>query len=199
MAFLRPLFTRAVLDSLLESETFGAHIDADNIGITGHSFGGFTALAVAGGPVFGSTSSVTDERITAATIAAPWVGGYADDKEVYGFGAENAGLQNISIPVISFFGTIDEATPASFILPAMRKLAGPTYVIELVDQPHIFDGGSWEDRNNWELLFFSAFLKHDPASVEKLRAGQSMNGGSEDVQLFDYQQPVDQVSPSLNP
>ena len=40
--------TRAVLDSLLESEVFGPRIDAGNIGITGHSMGGFTALALAG-------------------------------------------------------------------------------------------------------------------------------------------------------
>jgi dienelactone hydrolase len=194
MAFLRPLFTKAVLNSLLGSETFGTHIDADNIGITGHSFGGFTALAVAGGQVFGNSASVTDQRVTAAAIAAPWVGGYYGDNEVFGFGPENAGLRNVSIPVISFFGTKDEATPASFILPAMRKLSGSTYVIELVDQPHIFESGSWEDRNNWELLFFSAFLKHDPASIEKLRTGESIQGGNVDVQLFDYQRPAEKVS-----
>ncbi|MDJ0938621.1 MAG: hypothetical protein QNJ00_02525 [Woeseiaceae bacterium] len=60
VSFLRPLLTKAVVDALLESDTFGPHIDADNIGITGHSFGGFTSLAVSGGRFKGNPASVTD-------------------------------------------------------------------------------------------------------------------------------------------
>ena len=186
-AFLRPLMTKAVLDSILESETFGPRIDSDNIGITGHSFGGFTALAIGGGAVYGSSASVVDERIKAAAIAAPWVGGKYDGNEVFAFGPDNKDLDRVEIPVICFFGTKDEATRASYILPAMKELSGPTYVIELVDQPHVFEGGSWEDRNKWELLFLNAFLKDDAAALEMLATGTSMKGGNEDVQLFDYQ------------
>ena len=187
VAYLRPLLTKAVLDSLLDSETFGPHIDADNIGITGHSFGGFTALALAGGPFLGNPSTVSDERITAGVIAAPWVSGDLGGQEVFAFGPENGELDRVNIPIISFFGTNDEATPASSILPAMKHLSGPTYVVELVDQPHVFEGGSWEDRDNWELLFFSAYLKHDRASLATLETARSMQGGNEDIQHFDYQ------------
>ena len=188
VSYLRPLLTKAVLDSLLDSETFGPHIDADNIGITGHSFGGFTALALAGGPFQGNTSTVSDGRIKAGVIAAPWVGGKYDGNDVFAFSPNNTGLNQVNIPMICFFGTKDEVTLASFILPAMRELSGPTYVVELVDQPHVFEQGSWEDRDNWELLFFSAYLKHDPASLAMLKTAPSMQGGNEDVQLFDYQQ-----------
>ena len=187
VGYLRPLLTRAVIDSLLESETFGPHIDADNIGITGHSFGGFTALALAGGAFLENPATVRDERITAGVIAAPWVGASFGGEDVFAFGPGNEGLDRVNIPIISFFGTRDEATPASFILPAMKQLSGPTYVVELVDQPHVFDGGSWEDRDNWELLFFSAYLKHDPASLATLETARSMRGGNDDIQLFDYQ------------
>ena len=188
VAYLRPFLTSAVLDSLVDSETFGPRIDADNIGITGHSFGGFTALALAGGPFEGNAATASDPRITAAVIAAPWVGGNNGGNDFFAFGPKNVELGRVSIPVISFFGTRDEATPASFILPAMQQLSGPTYVVELVDQPHVFEQGSWEDRDNWEMLFFSAYLKHDPAALEVLRTAGSMKGGNEDVQLFDYQQ-----------
>jgi predicted dienelactone hydrolase len=187
VAYLRPLLTKAVLDSLLDSETFGPHIDAANIGISGHSFGGFTALALAGGPFQGNISTVRDERITAGVLAAPWVGHIQDGNDFFSFGPNNSGLNRINIPVICFFGTKDENTLASFILPAMRELSGPTYVVELVDQPHVFEQGSWEDRDNWELLFFSAYLKHDNASFALLGTARSMKGGNEDVQLFDYQ------------
>lgn len=187
VGFLRPFVTKAVLDSILESDTFGAHIDIDNIGITGHSFGGFTALATSGGPILGNTKSVHDERIKAISIAAPWVGGHDDGEDVFAFAPKNAGLSNVSVPTICFFGTNDEATLASFILPATENLSGPTYVVELVDQPHIFEEPSWEDRNNWELLFFSAYLKDDPESLETLRVARSMRGGNQDRQLMDYQ------------
>jgi dienelactone hydrolase len=187
VSFLRPLLTKAVLDALLADETFGPRIDTDNIGITGHSFGGFTALALAGGHYQGNPATVSDARITAGVIAAPWVGGNYTGKDFFAFGPNNDDLDRVHVPIISFFGTNDESTLASFILPAMKKLSGPTYVIELVDQPHIFEQGSWEDRDNWELLFFSAYLKHDPAALEILRTASSMQGGNTDVQLFDYQ------------
>lgn len=187
LSFLRPLLTKAVLDAILESEIFGPHIDAENIGITGHSYGGFTALATAGGRFQGNAATVSDKRIKAASIAAPWVGGNYDGSDFHAFGPNNAALNRVSIPTICFFGTKDESTLASFILPAMKKLSGPTYVVELVDQPHVFEQGSWEDRDNWELLFFSAYLKHEETSLTQLKTGRSMKGGNEDKQLFDYQ------------
>jgi predicted dienelactone hydrolase len=48
-----PLITHAVLDSILQSDTFGPHVDVDNIGISGHSFGGFTSLTIAGAKIQG--------------------------------------------------------------------------------------------------------------------------------------------------
>lgn len=187
VSFLRPYLTKAVLDALLESEAFGAHIDADNIGISGHSFGGFTALAVAGGLFQGNTTTTSDKRIKAGVIAAPWVGGNYDGSDFLAFGPENLGLNRVNVPIICLFSSKDEVTLASFILPAMRQLSGPTFVVELVDQPHVFEPGSWQDRNNWELLFFSAYLKHEPASLATLKTARSMEGGNEDRQLFDYQ------------
>ena len=186
VSFLRPLLTKAVLDSLLQSDMFGAHIDTDNIGISGHSFGGFTALAMAGGPFQGNTATVSDKRIKAGVIAAPWVGGNYNGEDFFAFGPDNNDLKRVTAAILTFFGTKDDVTLASFILPATRKLSGPSYVVELVDQPHVFEDGSWRDRDNWEMLFFSAYLKHDPASLATLKTGRSMKGGNEDVQLFDY-------------
>ena len=166
---------------------FGPHIETDNIGITGHSFGGFTALAIAGGPILGKVESVRDERIKAAVLAAPWVGGRQGWKDVHAFGSKNNGLRRVTAPTLWCFGTKDKVTRAADILPASRKVSGPRYVVELVDQPHVFEGGSWQDRDNWEVLFYAAYLKKDPQALAQLQAGGSMSGGNEDVQLFDYQ------------
>lgn len=187
VAFLRPLLTKAVLDSLLESEMFGAHIDVDNIGITGHSFGGFTTLALAGAPFQGNAATVHDDRIKAGAIAAPWVGEYEEGSVVFAFGPGNAGLNAVTAPMICFFGTVDEETLSEFILPGMKELSGDTYVVELVDQPHVFDALSWEARNHWELLFFAAYLKNDERALDRLKASRSIAGGDRDVQLFEYQ------------
>lgn len=191
LAYLRPLLTKAVLDSILESDVYGGHVDTDNIGISGHSFGGFTALAVAGGPYRGDTKTSYDKRFKAGVIAAPWVGGNYDGEDFYAFGANNSELTRVAVPILCFFGTSDQDTLASFILPAAKQLSGPTYVVELVDQPHIFEQGSWEDRDNWELLFFSAYLKGDTTSLAALKMGRSVQGGNEDVQRFDYQKLID--------
>jgi predicted dienelactone hydrolase len=185
--FLRPLVTQAVLDSILQSETFGPHIDLDNIGISGHSFGGFTALAIAGGDIQGRGDSVSDPRFTAAVIAAPWVGHYEKQKEVFAFGGNNTGLKPVKTPVLTLFGTKDKSTLASFILPATKHFAGPSYVVELIDQPHIFESGSWQDRNNWEMLFFAAYLKDDKQALQKLKLGLSMKGSNQDLQRLEYQ------------
>ena len=187
VGFLRPLLTRAVLDAVLKSESFGPHVDAENIGISGHSFGGFTALAVTGGQYLGNAETVNDPRIKAGVIAAPWVGGNYDGNDLFAFGPDNSGLSLVTAPMISFFSWKDEATLASFILPALKQLSGPRYVVELVDQPHVFEGGSWQDRDGWEKLFFDAYLKNEAAALEALQHGRSMQGGNEDRQLFDYQ------------
>jgi dienelactone hydrolase len=188
VGYLRPLITQAVVDSLLASEEFGENIDAQNIGISGHSFGGFTALAIAGGRIKDSDQSISDKRIKAAVIAAPWVG-HDDDggNKQFAFGENNQGLNPVTTPILCLFGSIDKSTPASYILPATKQLSGNRYIVELINQPHIFDQGGWQDRNNWELLFFSAYLKNESASIEALNNGLSMKGGSEDKQLFDYQ------------
>lgn len=179
--------TKAVLDSVLSSEEFGPRLDPDNIGISGHSLGGFTALALAGGRFQGNVATIRDGRIKAGVIAAPWVGGRYDGSDFFAFGPSNRELNRVTAPMLCLFGTKDRDTLASFILPAMRHLSGPTYVVELVDQPHVFEQGSWEDRDNWELLFFSAYLKNDPAALRLLQIARSMKGGNEDVQLLDYQ------------
>lgn len=189
--FLRPLITKSVIDSLLDSSEFGPFIDRENIAISGFSFGGFTALATAGGKVGGEAKSAHHPLISAAVITAPWTGGVYSGQTFYAFGEKNSGLEGIDIPIITLFGSKDDVTPSDFIFPAVRQLKGSTYVVELIEQTHAFEEGSWEDRNNWELLFLNAYLKHDQEALAQLKTGLSMQGGNGDRQLFEYQKLLD--------
>ncbi len=187
LPYLRSLITKAVIDSLVSSKIFGENIDSDKIGISGHSLGGFTGLAIAGGKFQGNSATVNDSRIKAGVLAAPWVGHSYNGQSIFAFGKDNKGLKRVTAPMLWLFGTNDKAAPSSYILPASKQTSGPSYVVELVGQPHIFEKGSWEDRDAWELLFFDAYLKNDDAAIESLKIGRSMKRGNDDIQLFDYQ------------
>jgi dienelactone hydrolase len=183
----RPLAGKAILDHVLSSEDFGSHIDHSRIATSGHSMGGFTSLALAGGRYLDDTRSVFDPRVAAVVAAAPWVGGTRFFIPYYLFGDDNSGLSQVTVPVLAVYGSEDEATPKSSILPAMEQLSGSRYVVELVGQPHVFEGGSWVDLGNWELLFLSAHLKDEAESLQLLQKASAMKGGNEDIQHFDLQ------------
>lgn len=184
----RPLAAKAVLDHVLSSDDFGSHIDHTRIATTGHSLGGFTSLALAGGRYLPGPKSVYDKRVSAVVAAAPWVGGVYDGQDYSLFEDQYSGLRKIDVPVFAVFSSKDQSTTKSTILTGMEQIAGPRYVVELIDQPHIFEPGSWQDLGNWELLFLSAFLKQDEQSLKQLQLTTSMKGGNRDVQHFEYQQ-----------
>ena len=188
--FLRPLVTKEVIDSLLNSKVFGPYIDTKNIAISGFSFGGFTALATSGGKINGIERTAHHPLISAAVVAAPWTGGVYSGNEKYAFGHGHKGLTGVDIPVLTFFGTKDNVTSSDYILPAIKKLNGETYVVELVDQTHDLQEGSWQDRNNWEIIFLNAYLKNDQKALALLKGGTSMKGGNIDRQLFEYQKKI---------
>lgn len=184
----RPLAARTALDAVLASDEFGAHIDATRIATSGHSAGGYTSLALAGGRYLRNSHNYHHPGVAAVVTAAPWVGGTLPDRGAYFlFGENNSGVSAISAPVFAVFGTRDQATPASSILPALEQLSGPRYVVELVDQPHIFEAGSWQDLAAWELLFLDAYIKGNQQSLRKLGVTRSMKGGNADLQHFDRQ------------
>jgi dienelactone hydrolase len=185
----RPLAGKAVLDHVLASEDFGSNIDHSRIATSGHSLGGFTSLALAGGRYLDENNSVHDPRVSAVVAAAPWVGGRHGGHDYDLFGAGNTGLAAIEAPVLTVFGSRDKSTSETSILGGMEHLSGPRYIIELIDQPHIFQAGSWQDLANWELLFLAAFLKKDAKSLRQLQTSTSMKGGNEDIQHFDLQRP----------
>ena len=135
-ALNRPNDVEAVINAMLDptsTETAGfvAAVDPDSIAVTGHSFGGFTALAVAGGYENPLGSFVADGRIDAIIPLAPATG---DGTRLM----SDAGLESIQVPTLVMVGTKDSTTPVEPNVTRIWDLAKsePLVRVELVDAEH---------------------------------------------------------------
>lgn len=135
-ALNRPNDVEAVINAMLDptsTETAGfvAAVDPDSIAVTGHSFGGFTALAVAGGYENPLGSFVADGRVDAIIPLAPATG---DGTRLM----SDAGLESIRVPTLVMVGTKDSTTPVEPNVTRIWDLAKsePLVRVELVDAEH---------------------------------------------------------------
>jgi predicted dienelactone hydrolase len=124
----RPAQIRAAIDFMLSASKdpgspFSGRIDESKIGVMGHSFGGWTTMAVAGG-----VKSMADPRIRAA-IAFSEV---ANDKV---FSAQE--VSGITVPLMIMFGSTEveqgRGDDRTFFYD---RLPGPKYMVEIQDAVH---------------------------------------------------------------
>lgn len=99
----RPLDISFLIDTFVTfngdtGNFFEGAIDTNAIGMSGHSFGGYTTFALAGGAF--PTGTFTDPRIKAIFPQAPAAGAFPD-----------AFFSTISVPTLIVGGSIDETTP----------------------------------------------------------------------------------------
>jgi len=128
----RPRDVSLDITHLLADKTWGPHIDSNQIGVAGHSQGGFTALWLGGAKVNPDlfvayqrgwknnevvpaylreqmqldsepAVNVRDNRVKAAFAMAPG--------DIQGFGMDEAGLGEMTIPAYLIVGAADTATP----------------------------------------------------------------------------------------
>lgn len=131
-AYNRPLDVSAVIDGLLTpaddaAKRLAAAVDADRIGVSGHSFGGYTALAMASGHTGPGGTTKPDPRVKAVVAMAP-ASGLLSDPE----------LAAIKVPTMLIVGTNDVTTPLDpqTTRPFSLITASPTYKVELKDAGH---------------------------------------------------------------
>lgn len=100
----RPRHVSLTIDELLTENRFGKSISINNIAVIGHSMGGYTALALAGGlPRTREGLKVevsSDPRVKAIVLLAPAAGWFRDS------------LQNVTIPILMFIAEHDPITPS---------------------------------------------------------------------------------------
>lgn len=100
----RPRHVRLVLDAVVADAELGASAQTDNAAVIGHSMGGYTALAVAGGLPSKDGKPVeveTDARVQALVLLAPATAWYQ---------AEGA-LRHVNLPILLLTGEHDDITP----------------------------------------------------------------------------------------
>jgi predicted dienelactone hydrolase len=129
----RPRDIALDITNLLQDKVWGPHIDANRIGVAGHSQGGFTSLWAGGASInpdlylayqtrwrnnpvvpahlreqlpvdAGPARDVRDSRVKAAFAMAPG--------DVAGFGMDEAGLRQLTIPAYIIVGARDTQAPA---------------------------------------------------------------------------------------
>lgn len=102
----RPAVVTSEIDwALAQSKTDGAllkgAIDANRIGLVGHSYGGYTVLAEVGGHTGPGGTVTADTRVKAVVGMAPYTRRLSD-----------AELAAIKVPVLLMVGTKDTTTPS---------------------------------------------------------------------------------------
>jgi predicted dienelactone hydrolase len=131
-AFNRPNDVISVIDALTdpqstESAGLVGGVDGERVAVTGHSAGGYTTYAVAGGVDTDLGAVAPDPRIDAIITLAPATGGITDET-----------FASITVPALVLAGTADEVTPIdpNVTRPWDLSSSTPHYRGDLIDAGH---------------------------------------------------------------
>ena len=183
----RPLDVSFLLDSLpaLGNRVPGlvGRIDANRIGVGGHSMGAFTADAIAGALVdlpSHPATSFEDARVKAVLMLSPQGPGE--------FGLTDHSWDNVSLPLLSVTGSLDSAAnrqgPDWKKIPFERSQPGNKYHLFIEGANHMsFIGAQTLLRahpaqgeailgytNSASLAFWDAYLKNDDSAKRYLQS-----------------------------
>ncbi|MCB0965614.1 MAG: dienelactone hydrolase family protein [Ilumatobacter sp.] len=131
----RPNDVRRVIDAMTDpadvtAGSAAANVDPEQIVVTGHSFGGFTTIAMAIGYTNDLGDFAADDRVDAIVPLAPAVSSnsFSDDA-----------LATIDVPMMVVVGTDDVTTPVDPNVTRLwdnATLSSPSYRVELVAGEH---------------------------------------------------------------
>ena len=125
----RPRDVRSLIDTFTDEDTLPellrGHIDGTQIGVSGHSFGGYTALAAAAGHA--ASAALPDERVSAIAPICPDSSEFSDEE-----------LAALTLPTLFIGGTLDESTPIEpqITRPFALMSQAPRWRIDVVGATH---------------------------------------------------------------
>ncbi len=185
---LRALTLRAVTDYMLAHPDFGPAIDPDRIGVSGASAGAHAVLSSLGG--FDPRSQHEGQphpRIKAGFAVVPFMGArlgmWPFGIDAWLFGEDHAGLRAVKTPFFAVYADKDQSVAPANVESGLRALAGWRGAVRVKDETHLLSKGAGEDARAWELLFFNAWLRDDPAARAQLERGSSIKGGGADQRV----------------
>lgn len=101
----RPRHVRLTMDAVSSDPKLGPCVQSDNVAVIGHSIGGYTALAVAGGKPWSEARQrvevVPDPRVRALVLLAPATGWYLPE----------GSLSDVTVPILMLTAEHDPYTP----------------------------------------------------------------------------------------
>ena len=126
----RPRHVRLCLDAAFADAAVGPHLSPDGVALIGHSMGGYTALAVAGGrptsmphespdDLAHRVDVTPDPRVRALVLFAP---------ALVWFCAEDDALSDVDVPVLLFTAGDDELAPGLNSEVVLRGVRDPQRV-----------------------------------------------------------------------
>ena len=134
IAFDRPTDVGRVIDAFVDpahptAGGYAAHVDPERVAVTGHSFGGYTAVAVATGMSNAVGSVPADERVDAIVPLAPALSDTLITDDL---------LAGLELPMLVVVGTDDVTTPVDPNVTRLWDLTtnAPAYRVELVAGEH---------------------------------------------------------------
>ncbi len=198
----RPNDVRQVLDALVRGEIaspddYRGTVDFDKVGHLGHSWGAYTAHAVAGAlfenplPREDERWNFRDERIDAIVTLSPqgWGQfGAFDEEENYEAISQDNSWQSVEVPVLSLIGEremdgvagVESNIPGTYrtenwrLIPFARYPSdGTRHACTLPGQTHVDLGGSADNAVNTHValnarLFFDVYLNGKTSSREQI-------------------------------
>ncbi len=180
---LRPLAIKTALDTILDHDDFKDHINKDQIGGMGQSYGGATMMALLGAKVFlfevsvfSVVNTTIDKRIKAASTIVPYMGKDSYDK----FGSNGEGAKTINRPIMGHVANMDETADYSKQVKGFEAIPGTKYLIEYDKEMHDPSPGALSDAYTWSLVFLDAFVRDDAIQADVLSRLESVSDSGVD-------------------
>lgn len=172
---LRPLAIKKALDKLILDSKFSKHINAEQIGGIGVSFGGATLFALMGGKISGwenepFINTEQDSRIKSAVGISPFFG----NRYIPMFGAKGQGGSSLKQPYMAISGTKDSIARWNKSVNAISQAVKQqdAYLIGLEKAKHSLNESEANDAQTWALLFLKSYLlssTEDQQTLSRLR------------------------------
>ena len=172
---MRPLAIKKALDTLLSDSQFSEHINQEQIGGIGVSFGGATLFALSGGKVSGWKKEPTinteqDSRIKASVGISPFFG----SRYIPMFGTNGQGGSYLKQPYMAISGTSDSVALWKRSVNVISKAAEQqdAFLIGMEKAQHSLKEGEANDARTWALLFLKSYLlssTKDQKTLSRLR------------------------------